>query len=93
MSENKRAFVGHDVRDESEQLLYRREREKKKDGRKTASCCAVCVVFTCLVLAAIVGVVVGLYVVANRLPDDPHERAIALLDDYPLIDGYIEVVL
>ena len=89
MSANKRAFVGHDTGNESEQLLYRRERERKKDNRKSTFCCVVCAVFVSLVIAAIVGVVVGLEIVANRLPDDPQERAEALLKDYPLIDGYI----
>ena len=88
MSANRRGFVGRETRGESEQLLYRTEREKKKNNRKSVCLCAVCAVSVALAIAVLVGVVVGFGVVASRLPDDPYERAVALLESYPLIDGY-----
>ena len=42
------------------------------------------------ILIALLGVLLGLRKSSSRtatLPSDPHERALALLEDYPLIDG------
>ncbi len=65
----------------------RASRESRKKTRKL--CCAsliVCAVVL-LVVAAVVGVSVGTAAYLNRLPGDPSERAEALLDRYPLVDG------
>ena len=40
-----------------------------------------------IVIAVVVGVSLGVVIVRNRLPSEPYERALALLDSYPLIDG------
>lgn len=46
-------------------------------------------VLVVLALAVVIGLVVGLQTKStkNYLPSDPAERAVALLTEYPLIDG------
>lgn len=76
-----------DQNDESTRLWSTRERAAKKKARKSVCLAMVCVAGTILVLAVVVGVSLGVLLVHNRLPSDPYDRALALLDSYPLIDG------
>ena len=50
-------------------------------------------VLASLLLALVVGASIGVRVTrareANRLPSDPYKKAVALLADFPLIDGYV----
>ena len=51
---------------------------------------AVAIFLVVVILIALFGVLLGLRKSSSRtatLPSDPHERALALLEDYPLIDG------
>ena len=73
--------------DASVHLLATTDRERKKRSRKVACWCVICFASGFLLLAALVGVIIVLEVALNQLPDDPYERALALLDSYPLIDG------
>ena len=51
-----------------------------------------------LVAAAVVTLAVLIFDAATpaptpaQLPDDPYERALALLTDYPVIDGYVNLL-
>lgn len=76
-----------DQNDESTQLWSTRERASKKRARKSTCLGIICAAGVILVIAVVVGVSVGVVVVQNRLPSEPYERALALLDSYPLIDG------
>ena len=74
---------------ESTRLLSATERQKKKTIRRVACFCVACILLVIIVLAVVVAVFVTLDNVRgrDRLPSEPHERAVALLDGYPLIDG------
>ena len=73
--------------DESTQLWSTRERAAKKRARKSTCLGIVCAAGVIIAIAVVVGVSVGVVVARNRLPSEPYERALALLDSYPLIDG------
>ena len=73
--------------DESTQLWSARERSAKKRARKSACLGIICAAVVIIAIAVVVGVSIGVAVVRNRLPSEPYERALALLDSYPLIDG------
>ena len=74
--------------DESMRLWSTRERALKKKSRKCVCLATVSIVSVVTVVAIVVGVSVGLqHRNRLRLPSDPYERALALLDVYPLIDG------
>lgn len=65
------------------------ERRTKKKARRCcflSFCVAVCVV---AIFIVVVGVSAGVAAIANGLPSDPDERAVALLNRYPLIDGLV----
>ena len=76
-----------DQNEESTQLWSTRERALKKKNRKSICLATVCVASVILVIALVVGVSLGVLIDQSRLPSDPYERALALLDSYPLIDG------
>ena len=81
-------------RDDSGQLLTVIERVKIERSRRMALVFVIVgtVVVVTVVFAVVLGVAIG---VARRpgstnvLPSDPHERAVAILTEYPLIDGYM----
>jgi hypothetical protein len=75
---------------DSTQLWSVRERLSKKRARKSACLGITCAAGVILAIAVVVGVSIGVLVVrntSNRLPSEPYERALALLDSSPLIDG------
>ena len=63
------------------------KRERNKRNRKFVLLCAVIATITFIFIVVILGVTFSLKNTVNSLPDDPYERAIALLAEYPLIDG------
>ena len=83
----------HTINENDESRLLRgmsSDRESRKLRRRTVCLCMLCLsVVTVLVLAAVVtlSVVLTRNDAAAALPDDPRERALALLTDYPVIDG------
>ena len=72
---------------ESGRLLTALERERKKSNRRFCCVCAVIATVTGVLIVVVLGVSLGLKNVVNRLPDDPYDRAVALLTEYPVIDG------
>ena len=82
-----KAALVSDQNEESARLLSTRDRARKKRVRKSACLAAVCAAGVILMLSVVVGVSLGVLIARNRLPSDPYERALALLDSYPLIDG------
>ena len=66
----------------------RSRREARKQNRRYCCPSLVVLITILLVLAVVLGVSLGTASILNRLPNDPHERALALLKQYPLIDGY-----
>lgn len=72
---------------ESSRLFASMERERKKKNRKFCCLFAIISVTTIVILIVIMGVSIGLSNVVNQLPKDPYDRAVALLTEYPLIDG------
>ena len=62
-------------------------RQSKKDCRRWC-CCLLSTIFLLVVcLGVVIAVVAGITAILSRLPQDPHDRAVALLKRYPLIDG------
>ena len=72
---------------ESTRLFESMERKRKKRNRKVCCLCAIIAVIIIATLIVIMGVTIGLSNVVNQLPEDPYDRAVALLTEYPLIDG------
>lgn len=72
---------------DSAQLLSAIERKRKKSNRKIVCLFVVSAVAVATVTAIATAVGVTLSVQRSRLPNDPYERAIALLNSHPLIDG------
>ena len=75
--------------------LGEKEVSKKAKRRYFLSICAASCILACTV-AVMVALLVDLASIHSRLvltryPSDPVERAIALLSDYPLIDGLVIV--
>lgn len=77
----------HQTTSETARLFGTMERQRKKKNRRFLVLCAIIVSVTFIAIVVILGVTIGMKNVTNILPDDPHERAIALLAEYPLIDG------
>ena len=77
----------HPSSTESTRLFSSMERERRKRNRKFCCLCAIIGVITIATLTVIMGVSIGLSNVVNHLPEDPYDRAVALLTEYPLIDG------
>ena len=77
----------HQTTSETARLFGTLERERKKKNRRFLVLCAIIATVTFVTIVVILGVTIGLKNVTNSLPDDPHDRAIALLAEYPLIDG------
>ena len=72
---------------ETSRLYSPDERERKKSNRRFYCLCAVIATVTGVTIVIVLGVSLGLSRVVNKLPDDPYDRAVALLTEYPLIDG------
>ena len=69
-----------------------REQENKKED--TLFLCTLCSALVALIMVLAIAATMNVSFVvqtvrAERLPDDPYERAVALLTDYPVIDGYV----
>ena len=80
---------GHSRGGETKTLLNDRSRREARKQNRRYCCLSVVVLITILlVLAVVLGVSLGTASILNRLPSDPHKRALALLTQYPLIDGY-----
>lgn len=70
---------------------------KRRAKKRARRCCfvsvavAVCLVTLFVVVVVSVSVAVGVTgaTEAVQLPSDPHERAVALLERYPVIDGLV----
>ena len=77
----------HPSGSESTRFFSSMERERKKGNRKFCCLCTIIAVITIATLTVILGVSIGLSNVVNQLPEDPYDRAVALLAEYPLIDG------
>jgi hypothetical protein len=77
----------HETTSETARLFGTLERERKKKNRRFLVVCAVIASITFITIVVILGVTLGLKNVTNNLPDDPYDRAVALLAEYPLIDG------
>ena len=65
------------------------ERASKKSNRRCCCAAILLVGMVVLICAVMVGLAVAVSTVLNRLPSDPHERSVALLAKYPLIDGSV----
>ena len=63
------------------------ERERRKRNRKFICLCVFIITVTAVTVLVLLGVSLGVKSITNKLPDDPYERAVALLTEYPLIDG------
>jgi len=62
-------------------------RESRKQSRRyCATSVAVCALVV-LMLGVVLGVALGTAAYRSRLPEDPNERAVALLTQYPIVDG------
>lgn len=78
---------------EDSRRLLEIEIERKEDRRYKRSnwiyVALVVGILALLLVAVVIGVGVGFGTpsVANRLPTDPYERAVALLTEFPLVDG------
>lgn len=84
----------HKINEDTELIGTSSERESRKSRRRTICLCTLCSVVLVLVAAAVVTLAVLMLVrndaaTPDQLPDDPYERALALLTDYPVIDGYV----
>ena len=84
----------HKINEDTELIGTSSERESRKSRRRTICLCTLCSVILVLVAAAVVTLAVLILVrndttTPDQLPDDPYERALALLTDYPVIDGYV----
>ena len=77
----------HQTTSETARLFETMERKRKKKNRRYVVLWGVIVSVTFVTIVVILGVTLGLKNVTNILPDDPYDRAIALLAEYPLIDG------
>lgn len=77
----------HQANSETSRLYSLEERERKKSNRRFCCLCAVIATVTGVGIVVVLGVSLGLRKVVNKLPDDPYDRAVALLTEYPLIDG------
>ena len=79
------------MRDQSERemagLLGDSERSKKKRRRRLCWCSLVVVLSLAGCFVLVLAMCVGLQTFLDRLPDGNVERAAALLDRYPVIDG------
>lgn len=62
-------------------------RQSKKACRRWCCCVLTTVIILAVCLGVIIAVVAGIGAILSRLPNDPHERAVALLERFPLIDG------
>ena len=72
---------------ERNHLIGATRREYKKRNRRAVFLTLSIVVCVLLLLGVVVGLIVGIVALLNVLPDDPYDRAIALLKKNPLIDG------
>ena len=80
----------HKINENTELLVTSSDRESRKSRRRTVCLCTLCSVILVLVVAAVLTLSILSVVARNdadQLPDDPYERALALLTDYPVIDG------
>ena len=69
------------------------KRESRKQSRRYCIVAVGVCVLVVFLLAVVLGVALGTAAYLNRLPSDPHERAEALLTQYPLIDGLVSYQL
>lgn len=85
--------------DDSERLMTVAERNKLARSRKRTVIFVVAVAILLSLIVACVATVLGVRLSSRTrpgnsgansppLPSDPYERAAALLNDYPVIDGY-----
>ena len=90
----------HKINEDTELVETSSKRESRKSRRRTVCLCTLFGVVLVLVAAAlaVVTLVVLIFDAATpaptpaQLPDDPYERALALLTDYPVIDGYVNLL-
>ena len=89
----------HKINEDTELVETSSKRESRKSRRRTVCLCTLFGVVLVLVAAAAVTLAVLIFDAATpapvpapaQLPDDPYERALALLTDYPVIDGYANI--
>ena len=74
---------------DGEGLITETVRNPRKKSRRLCCLTILLVALTAAILAVIVALSVGLSILGGELPSDPEERALALLDMYPVIDGYV----
>lgn len=86
-SDEKQGLFHQRMTGETTQLFTARERDRKKRNRKALCWCLIFTALVILFFGVVVGVAIGVQVVLNRLPSEPYDRAVALLDKSPLIDG------
>lgn len=72
---------------EMDQLIGTSDRENRKRTRRFCCSCIVVMALVITLFALVVVLAVGLSFIEAKLPSDPEERALALLEDYPVIDG------
>ena len=77
---------------ELSQLVHASERSAKKRSRRCSFLSLVIVVGVLACLCVVIGFGVGTVAHIDVLPDDPYERAVALLLEYPVIDGSVSLV-
>ena len=88
----------HKINEDTELVETSSKRESRKSRRRTVCLCTLFGVILVLVAAAVVTLAVLIFDAATpaptpaQLPDDPYERALALLTDYPVIDGYVNLL-
>lgn len=74
---------------EADMLLASSERMSRKSTRRFCCACCIVVLGVAVCLAVVLGVTLGIAAVVNYLPSDPYERAVALLTEFPVIDGLV----
>ena len=82
----------HKINESTELMETATKRESRKSRRRTACLCTLCSVIVVLVVAAVLTLSILLVARNDKLPDDPYARALALLTDYPVIDGYVSYI-
>lgn len=81
----------HKINEGAELLATSSDRKSRKSRRRAVCLCTLCFAITVLVVVAVLTLSV-LFVARSdedryRLPDEPYDRALALLTDFPVIDG------
>ncbi len=65
-------------------------RQSKKACRRWCCCALIVVLILVGSLAVVIAMIAGIAAILTRLPSDHYDRAVALLERHPLIDGWVK---